>query len=69
MLRKFTRQDEANRSLDLAGRNSRLFRIGRELGGLGSDTFEDIVDKRVEDGHGLVRDTRIRVDLLKDCGK
>ncbi len=69
MLGKFTRQDEADRSLDLAGRNRRLFGIGRELGGLGGNTFEDVVDKRVEDGHGLVRDTRIRVDLLEDYEK
>ena len=69
MLRQFTRQDEANRGLDLAGRDGRLFRIGRELRGLGGNTFEDVVDKRVENGHGLVRDTRVWVDLLKDCEK
>ena len=69
MLGKLARQDEADRSLDLAGRDGRLFRIGRELRGLGGNTFEDVVDKRVENGHGLVRDTRVRVDLFKDCGK
>ena len=68
MLGKLTRQDEADRGLDFAGRNGRLFRIGRKLRGLGSDTLEDVVDKRVKDGHGLVRDTRVWVNLLKDCG-
>ncbi len=31
------------------------------------DTLEDVVDEGVEDGHRLVRDTRVRVDLLEDC--
>ena len=68
MLGKFTRQDEADRGLDLTGRNGRFFRIGRELGSLGGNTLENVVDKRVEDGHGLVRDTRIGMDLLEYCG-
>ena len=34
-------------------------------GGLSGDTLEDIIDERVKDGHGLVRDTSIRVDLLQ----
>jgi hypothetical protein len=28
--------------------------------------LEDVVDKRVEDRHGLVRDTGVGVDLLED---
>jgi hypothetical protein len=40
---------------------------GRKLtGGLGRDTLEDVVDKGVEDGHRLVGDTSVRVDLLED---
>ena len=35
-------------------------------GGFGSDAFEDIVDERVEDRHGLIGDTGIRVYLLKN---
>ena len=69
MLGELTRQDEPDRRLDLTRRDGRLFGVRRELGGLGGDAFEDIVDKRVENGHGLVRDTRIGVDLLKDYGK
>ena len=30
------------------------------------DTLEDIVDERVENGHCLVGDTSVRVDLLED---
>ena len=33
---------------------------------LSRNALEDIVDERVQDGHSLVRDTRIRVDLLED---
>jgi hypothetical protein len=33
---------------------------------LSRDTLEDVVHERVEDGHRLVRDTSVGVDLLKD---
>ena len=38
----------------------------RRTGRLGRDALEDIVDERVQDGHSLVRDTRVGVDLLQD---
>jgi hypothetical protein len=34
---------------------------------LSGNTLEDIVDERVENSHCFVRDTSIRMDLLKDC--
>merc|ERR1712115_737989 len=37
-----------------------------QTGSLGSDTFEDIVDERVHDAHGLGGDTSVGVDLLED---
>ena len=33
---------------------------------LSRNTLEDIVDERVEDGHGTVGDTGVGVDLLQD---
>ena len=36
-------------------------------GCLSSNTLENIIDKRVQNGHSLVRDTRVWVDLLEDC--
>ena len=39
---------------------------GRRTGGFGSNTFENIIDERVQDRHSLVRDTSIGVDLLED---
>ena len=35
-------------------------------GCLCGDALEDIIDERVEDGHRLVRNSGIRVDLLED---
>ncbi len=34
---------------------------------LSSNTFKDVVDEGVEDGHRLVGDTSIRVNLLQHC--
>ena len=39
---------------------------GRRTRSLGSDALENVVHEGVEDGHSLVRDTRVRVDLLED---
>jgi hypothetical protein len=40
--------------------------VRRELGSLGSDTLENVGNERVENGHGLVGDTSVGVDLLED---
>ena len=45
---------------------SRLLVVRRELGRLRGDSLEDVVDERVEDGHGLVGDSSVGVDLLED---
>ena len=39
--------------------------VGGKLSGLGGDTLKDIVDEGVHDGHSLLGDTGIRVDLLQ----
>lgn len=66
MLRQFTREDKADSSLNLARRDGSLLRVLSEARGFLSDTFEDVIDKGVEDSHRLVRDTRVGVDLLED---
>ena len=38
----------------------------RRTGCLSGNTLEDIVDEGVENGHRLVGDTSVRVDLLED---
>lgn len=55
------------RGLDLSGRDGRLLVVGSQLRGLGGDTLEDVVDKRVQDRHGTVGDTSVGVNLLQDC--
>lgn len=54
------------RGLDLSGRDGRLLVVGSKLGSLGGNPLEDVVDERVQDGHGTVGDTSVRVDLLED---
>lgn len=66
MLGQFTRQDQSDRCLDLSGRDCGLLVVGSQLGSLGGNALEDIVDERVEDGHGTVGNTGVRVDLLED---
>ena len=38
----------------------------RRTGSFRGNTLEDIVDERVQNGHGLVRDTSVWMDLLED---
>ena len=33
---------------------------------LSGNTLENVVYKRVQDGHSLIRDTRVRMNLLED---
>lgn len=56
-----------SRGLDLPGGDGGLLVVGSKLGGLGGDALEDVVDERVQDGHGTVGDTSVGVDLLEDC--
>lgn len=66
MLGKFAGQDQANRGLDLSGRDGGLLVVRGKLGCLSGDSLEDVIDKRVQDGHGTVGDTSVGVDLLQD---
>ena len=58
---------EADRSLDLSAAGSRLLVVPvcREFTGLGRDALGDIIDEGVHDGHALLRDTGIGVNLLE----
>jgi len=66
MLGKFTREDESDRGLDLPGRDSGLLVVCGKLGGFRCNALKDVVDERVQDRHGAVGDTSVRVDLLED---
>ena len=66
MLGELTGEDETDRSLDLARRESRLVVDADKLAGLSSDALEDVVDERVHDRHSTARDTGVGVHLLED---
>ena len=66
VLRELAREHEPDRSLDLSRGEGLLLGVTAELGGLESDALEDVVDEGVHDGHALLGDAGIRVDLLKD---
>jgi hypothetical protein len=66
VLGKFTREDETNSGLDLARRDGGTLVVSSQLGGFSGDTLKDIVNEGVQDGHGLVGDTSIGVNLLQN---
>ena len=66
VLGQLTREDEPDGGLDLPGGQRRLLVDALQLGGLGGDLLELVSDERVQDGHGLGGDSRVRVDLLED---
>jgi hypothetical protein len=54
VLGKLTREDEADRGLDLSGRDGGLLVVGGKLRGLGSDTLEDIWQVQVRMGRPVL---------------
>jgi len=66
VLGKFTREDEADGSLDLTRRDGGALVVSSQLGSFTGDALEDVVHKGIEDRHGFVGDSGVRVDLLQD---
>ena len=66
MVGKVSWKDELDGSLDVGGGKSDLLLVSGELGGLNSDSLEDVVDERVHDGHTLLGDSDVSVDVLED---
>ena len=65
VLGKLTRKHKADSRLDLAAGQGGLLVVGGQLAGFGGNTLEDVVDERVHNGHTLLGDTSIGVDLLQ----
>ena len=65
MLGKFSRKHKTNRSLDLSGRKGGLLVVGGKLSSLRGNALKDIIDEGVHDGHTLLGDTSVRMDLLQ----
>ena len=66
MLGKLTGEHKTDSSLNLTGRESRLLVVGGKLSSLAGNALEDVVDEGVHDGHTLLADTSVGVDLLED---
>merc|ERR1719481_1646969 len=66
MLSQLARQQEANGGLDLTGSNRGSLVVLSQASGFRSNPLEEVVHKGVHDGHGLRRDSRIRMNLFQD---
>ena len=65
MLGELTWEEEADSGLDLTGGESLGLVVASELATLLRDLGLNVVDERVHDGHGLLGDAGVRVDLLE----
>ena len=65
VLGQLTREQEADGSLDLAGREGALLVVAGQTAGLKGKALEDIVDERVQDGHTALGDASVGVHLLE----
>ena len=65
MLTQFSGKHKTDSSLDLSTRESGFLVVSSQLASLGSNTFKDVVDEGVHDGHALGADARVGVHLLQ----
>ena len=65
MLGQLSGEEKPDSRLDLPGSDGRPLVVVGETGGLSGDSFEDVVDERVHDAHGLGRDSGVRVNLFQ----
>ena len=66
MFSQFSGEEEPDSGLDFPGGDGGPLVVVGKTGSFGSDTFEDIVDERVHDAHGLGGYTGVGVDLFQD---
>ena len=66
VLGELTGEHKADGGLDLPGGKGGLLVVLGELSGLSGNALEDVVDERVHDGHALLGDSGVGVDLLED---
>ena len=65
MLSQLSGKEQSDGRLDLPGGDGGPLVVVGQTGGLSGNSFEDVVDERVHDAHGLGRDASVRVDLLQ----
>ena len=61
-----TWEDELDGGLDVSGGEGGLLLVSGELGGFDGDSLEDVVHEGVHDGHSLLGDSDVSVDVLED---
>jgi hypothetical protein len=66
VLGQFSGQKQSNGRLDFAARDRRTTVVVSQTRCLGSDAFEDVVDKAVHDAHRLGTDASVWVHLLQN---
>ena len=65
MLGQLSGEEEPDSRLDLPGGDGGPLVVVGQTGGFGGDSFENVIDERVHDAHGLGGDASVRVDLLQ----
>ena len=63
---QFTWKQKSDSSLDFARADGASLVVMGQSGSLGGDSFKDVVDEGVHDGHGFGGDSGVWVDLLQD---
>ncbi len=63
MFGELSRKEESNCGLDFSAADGPSLVVFSQPGRLGSNSFEDVVDKGIHDGHGLGGDASVGVDL------
>ena len=66
MLGELTREQETDSCLDLSGGEGLLLVVPSKADGLVRQSVERVVNEGVHDGHGLLGDASLRVNLLKN---
>ena len=65
VLGQLTGQEQPDSGLDLPRGDGAPLVVVSETAGLCGDALEDVVHERIHDGHGLRRDSGVRVDLFQ----
>ena len=63
---QLTGKHQPDCSLDLSRCDGGLLVVASQCGSFVGDLLKDVVDERVQDGHRLGTDARVRVDLQKE---
>ena len=65
MFGQLSRKKETDRSLDFPGGNGGPLVVVSKTGRFSSNSFENVVDERIHDGHGFGGDPSVRMNLLQ----